>query len=111
MKHDTFEQVAEGHIVIFGERLEHFEQAFFHADAGLDALDEKRLSLYHGTNVPMYINNIKPAADSMGGLLSTVRAARRLVRGPARRRRYRRGWPMRKYSGAVRLQRGRLPNQ
>jgi hypothetical protein len=81
MKHDTFEQVAEGHIVIFGERLEHFEQAFFHADAGLDALDEKRLSLYHGTNVPMYINNIKPAADSMGGLLSTVRAARRLVEG------------------------------
>src|ERR1700723_2316883 len=38
---DAFEEVAEGHVVIFGEGFEDFEDSFFHADAGLDALDEE----------------------------------------------------------------------
>jgi len=38
---DAFEEVAESHVVIFGEGFEDFEDSFFHADAGLDALDEQ----------------------------------------------------------------------
>src|SRR6202042_2870590 len=38
---DAFEQVAKGHVVIFSQGFEGFEDPFFHTDAGLDALDEK----------------------------------------------------------------------
>jgi hypothetical protein len=43
--------------VIFGEGLENFEKAFFHADAGLNALDEELRFVGHGINVPWYICN------------------------------------------------------
>src|SRR5208337_262064 len=55
VEHDAFEQIAQGHVVIFGESLEHFEQPLFHADAGLDSFDEELRFVYHGTNVPWYI--------------------------------------------------------
>src|SRR5271170_1906628 len=59
VQHDAFQQVAEGQIVKFGERLEHFQQAFFDADTGLHSLNHK-LSLvvcrvHSGTNVPWYV--------------------------------------------------------
>ena len=57
VKHDAFEQVAQRHVVIFGEGLEDFEKAFFHADAGLDPLDKELRFGDHGTNVPWYINS------------------------------------------------------
>ncbi len=36
---DAFEEVAEGHILLLGDGFEDFEEAFFDADAGLDAID------------------------------------------------------------------------
>src|SRR5208337_317886 len=53
------EQIAQGHVVIFRESLEHFEQPLFHADSGLDSFDEELRFLDlrfmdHGTNVPWY---------------------------------------------------------
>ena len=57
VQNDAFEQVTQGHVVILGESLKNFEEPFFHADAGLDALDEKLWFGSHGTNVPWYINN------------------------------------------------------
>ncbi len=59
VEHDAFEQIAQGHVVIFGEGFEDFEQAFFHADAGLYTFDEKLRFIDHGTNVPWYQNNSK----------------------------------------------------
>ena len=58
MEHDAFEQVAQGHVVILGERLEHFENALFHAHAGLDAFDEEvrfivMVRMYHGTEIAL----------------------------------------------------------
>src|ERR1700728_1681614 len=38
---DAFEEVAKGHVVIFSEGFEDFENPLFHTDAGLDPLDEK----------------------------------------------------------------------
>jgi hypothetical protein len=38
---DSLEQVAERHVVKFGEGLQYFEQALFDADAGLDPFDEQ----------------------------------------------------------------------
>ena len=52
MQHDPFKQVTEGHVVVFGEGLEDFQQAFFHAHAGLHALDFQAGFINHGTNVP-----------------------------------------------------------
>src|SRR5580704_463487 len=55
MQHDAFEKVAESHIVIFGEGLQDFQQAFFHANAGLDAFDQELLIVNHGgTYIPWY---------------------------------------------------------
>src|SRR5580704_1255556 len=41
VEHDPFQQVAQRHIVIFGEGLENFEEALLHANTGLNALDEE----------------------------------------------------------------------
>src|ERR1700675_4124941 len=57
VEHYAFEQVTQGHVVIFGEGLENFEKTFFHADAGLNALDKELRFIDHGTNVPWYICN------------------------------------------------------
>src|SRR5215831_6477889 len=46
VEHDALQQIAEGEIVVLGERLQHFDQALLHADAGLDSLN-----CYHGTMV------------------------------------------------------------
>jgi hypothetical protein len=36
---DTFQKVPEGHVFELGKSFENFEEAFFEADAGLDAID------------------------------------------------------------------------
>ena len=54
VKDDAFEEVAEGEVVIFGEGFEYFQDAFFHADAGLDSLDLE-LMLCDGGSVHMYL--------------------------------------------------------
>ena len=38
---NAFEDVAESHVVIFGEGFENFEDSFFDTDAGLHALDQE----------------------------------------------------------------------
>ena len=39
VKHDPFEEIAEGHVFQRGNGLEDFEQPFFEANTGLNALD------------------------------------------------------------------------
>jgi hypothetical protein len=39
VKHDPFEEIAEGHVFQLGNGLEDFEQPFFEANTGLNALD------------------------------------------------------------------------
>src|SRR5579859_2104433 len=39
VQHDPFEQISERQVVVFGKGLEHFQQALFHANARLYALD------------------------------------------------------------------------
>ena len=67
VEHDAFEQVSQGYIVIFGQGLQDFEEAFLHADPGLDALNENFWLSYHGTNVPWYIG-LKPISTRLGRL-------------------------------------------
>ena len=40
MQHNAFQHVPQRHVVVFGKRLEHFENPFFDAHARLYALDE-----------------------------------------------------------------------
>ncbi len=52
-----FQEVAEAHVVVFGETFQDFEQTLLDADACLDALDDDvgfsgRATLGHGTSVP-----------------------------------------------------------
>ena len=60
VKDDAFEQIAERHILLFGDGLEDLEHAFFKANAGLDALDFNGgwscFSCDMRTNVPKYIS-------------------------------------------------------
>jgi hypothetical protein len=39
VKHDSFEEISDGHIFQLGDGLEDFEQPFFEADAGLNPFD------------------------------------------------------------------------
>src|SRR5271167_3720659 len=64
VENDAFEQVAEGHIVIFGQSLEHFEKPFLHADAGLNPLDQQLRFFDHGTNVPWYNESVKATGQA-----------------------------------------------
>ena len=69
VQNDSFQQVAQGHFLQFGDGFEHLQQAFFHPHAGLDALDVHRLSMllilshdllslhwYQGTTVWNFVN-------------------------------------------------------
>src|ERR1019366_1699041 len=58
VQHDSLQQIAEREVFQLGQSLEYLEQAFFHADAGLNPVDNdgSRL-LFHGNNVPKYHNN------------------------------------------------------
>lgn len=40
---DAFEKVAKGHVLLFGDGFEDFEEALLDADAGLDPLDFDRV--------------------------------------------------------------------
>jgi hypothetical protein len=64
MEHYTFQQVAEGHVVVFRECFEDLEDPLFHADAGLDTLHEKfgffchllpLFAWYQCTRIPGYL--------------------------------------------------------
>ena len=48
---DALEQIAERHVVIVGQRLQHLQQALLQPDAGLDALDNDGFDGFagHGT--------------------------------------------------------------
>jgi hypothetical protein len=53
---DAFEEVAEGHVLELGKRLEDLEETPFEADTGLDALNfdgfggsSHDVPMYHGT--------------------------------------------------------------
>jgi hypothetical protein len=39
VKDDALEEVAKGEVVVLGKGFQHFEDAFFHSDAGLDSHD------------------------------------------------------------------------
>ena len=60
-KHDAFQQVAERHVLQFGQTFQDLEQAFFHAYASLHAFHDNGVFglFFHGTNVPMYQDNVK----------------------------------------------------
>src|SRR6202044_907317 len=49
VQHDAFQQITEGQVQVFGQALEHLEQAALHPDPGLDALHGR-----HVTFVPWY---------------------------------------------------------
>src|ERR1700746_2844590 len=51
VKHDSFEQISEGHIFELGDSLEDFEQPFFETNAGLNAFDFDVGHWYICTNV------------------------------------------------------------
>src|SRR5437868_13486255 len=49
VQHDALEQVAQRHVVVFGEALEDLEEPLLDLHAGLDALDlEARLAAFRG---------------------------------------------------------------
>src|SRR5512146_3554077 len=61
VQHDALEQIAQGHVVVLGQRLEHLDQPLLHAHARLDALARDPLPWHAtppcrtvGTNVPWY---------------------------------------------------------
>src|SRR5664279_2357070 len=54
VQHDSLQQIAEREVLQLGQSLEHLEQAFLHADAGLDAFDDEATMFCHGSNVPKY---------------------------------------------------------
>src|ERR1700740_775651 len=53
VKHDPFEEIAEGHVFQLGNGLEDFEQPFFEANTGLNALDFDIGHWYICTNVSL----------------------------------------------------------
>lgn len=63
VKNYAFEEIAESEIVILGECLEDFEEALFHADAGLDALNRVASVRGHRSShmLPMYHGNTADA--------------------------------------------------
>src|SRR5215472_7510772 len=63
VQHDAFEDVAKGHVVILGEAFQDFEDALFHADAGLDAFDKEFRIGHAGTNVPGYTRRFQQAFE------------------------------------------------
>src|SRR5690606_21880055 len=52
VQHHALEQVAEGHVLVLGERLEDLEDPLLHADTGLDALDALLPVRVHAGLVP-----------------------------------------------------------
>jgi hypothetical protein len=48
VKHDSLEQIAERHVVILAESFQDFQYPFFHANAGLHALDHELFFFRHG---------------------------------------------------------------
>src|SRR5580693_4848681 len=41
MEHNALQEIAEGHVVVFGKALQNLEKTFLDAYAGLDAFDEQ----------------------------------------------------------------------
>jgi hypothetical protein len=63
MQNNSFQQIAERQILQLGEGLQHLQQPFLHADAGLYALDFDgfwQVALFrYGIYVPWYISSVK----------------------------------------------------
>src|SRR5271157_3632908 len=61
MQHDALQQVAERHVLQFGQSFEDLQQSLFHADASLDSFDDNGVFelFFHSTNVPIYQGTIK----------------------------------------------------
>src|SRR5207253_11165925 len=57
MQHNALQQIAQRQVVIFGEALQHLEQAFLDPHPGLHPLNQQLVIsfVYHGTNVPWYL--------------------------------------------------------
>jgi len=73
MEHDTFQKIAEGHIVVLGKSFQDFEQAFFHPDAGLDTFYQQFLIIdhvYQCTRISWYTQPGNPS--SADGITPTV---------------------------------------
>src|SRR6266436_848369 len=72
MQDDALDQVAESHVLVLGERLEHLQDTTFQAHAGLDAFDFEAFGRsghgylagpwYQGTMVPTSEARSSPSA-------------------------------------------------
>ena len=61
MQDDALQQIAQGHVMVFGEGLQDFEQALLHANAGLHALHQQPWIIdhvYQCTRVTMYATDL-----------------------------------------------------
>ncbi len=47
VKDDPFQQISQAHIVILGERLQHFQKALLHADSGLHSFHQQSGIVHH----------------------------------------------------------------
>jgi hypothetical protein len=78
VENDAFEDVSEGHVVIFSEGFEDFEDALFNADAGLYAFDLEGINehWYQCTMVqwqPQELQGLKPSSFvATGGTAEAV---------------------------------------
>src|SRR5690606_10798263 len=63
VQHDALEQVAEGHVLVLGQRLEHLEHPLLDADAGLDAFGPDLAIGAHATAVPSKPNALATGAS------------------------------------------------
>src|ERR1700739_2783402 len=70
VKHDPFEEIAEGHVSQLGNGLQNFQEPFFEADTRLNALDFDIGHWYICTSVMMEGKSFccKPASLSRRGL-------------------------------------------
>lgn len=72
---DAFQQVAEGEVVIVGERFQDLEQALFDAHSGLNAFDgesgrdpfrgRRSRASFHGVMVHMYLNPCQAGPEAV----------------------------------------------
>ena len=52
MQNDAFNQVSKRYVVVFGQRLQDFQNSFLHANTGLNSFDHNLLPVYITNNVP-----------------------------------------------------------
>src|ERR1700678_1982058 len=75
MQGDPFEQVAEGEVEIFGQSLQHLEQALLETYAGLDSFDFARRRLWNdflGGHGGFRVRCLAQSSQVCGGVASMV---------------------------------------